>query len=107
MSNQLASTTTRFTTKFLPTNFAMSAIPHQPTPNILAERIQIVPHIQGQCPLPLGSVTSISASSAQGRAPSGFGHHTGWLRVGATIKQGVAIGLTGIIFIIGNESIVT
>jgi hypothetical protein len=62
MSNQLASTTTRFTTKFLPTNFAMSAIPHQPTPNILAERIQIVPHIQGQ--LSLGSATSISASSA-------------------------------------------
>jgi hypothetical protein len=103
MSKQMASTTSRFTREFLLVELALSTIPDWLTTDVLVQRIKVLPHIRGQHPLPLGSATGIGASGARHRAPSdGRGSH--W---SGSVSCWVAIGLSGDVFVTGNEATVT
>jgi hypothetical protein len=107
MSKQMASTTSRFIRRFLLAELASSTIPDQLTSDVLSERVKVVPHIRGQRPLSLGGATSVSASGARRRAPcSGKGGATGWGRLCVGVTITIAIGLSGVVFVIGNEATV-
>jgi hypothetical protein len=105
MSKQMGSTTSRFTRQFLLVELASSTIPNRLTSDVLREGVKVVPHIRGQCPLPLGGATSVGASGVWCRAPcGGRGGATG--RGQLRVRVAIAIGLGGIVFIIGNEATV-
>jgi hypothetical protein len=88
----------------------VSTIPDRVTSDILVEHVKVLPHIRGQHPPPLASATSISASGARRRAPSGGRGHIGRsrLHVGATvaIANAITIGFNVVIFVVDNETTV-